>query len=640
MKNLLQAKRHAVYTRPERRKIVLIKQVFLEMFIKKHILLFTLFCFNLSSLMAQNKFVDSLVNWAKNHPTIDSQYIVTMHRISYRLSEKDVKTAFAYYEKVEAFSDSLNFIYGKALAQINLGILLSNSANFDASNTAYYKAINFADSCHALRLKAVSFNNIGENLKILKDFVKCRQYTKEAITINTQLKAWRGVAINYELLQQCDLEEKLYNEAKKNLLKGMVFAQRSGESYILAQYYLGFGKINAIENYEDSATYYFDKAMEQANKQTDLRNEHLVYLARVQYLKNLPFAEKIALLTKSLKIARQTEHLEGISNAAKELSDVYDLNKNKDSSLHFYRVYRSAADSLFSEQNKRNVIIKESEWQIKRKEIENVHLRQLSQLQVKQIDIQKGLLVAVGTSLLLTIAIAIIIYKTNQAKKNRFESNLKQQLTEIQMQVLRAQMNPHFIFNSLNSIENFMMQNEKRLASDYLNKFTRLVRTILDSSLNELLPVAKDLEALQLYIDLQQLRFNDKFTYHTNIDPQLLTGDYKVPSLIIQPYVENAIEHGIAHSEKTDLQIIIKAALAQEYIVYTIEDNGIGRQQAAQYNAQNKRHHKSVGLAITADRIRIFNGGSQNGDNVKIEDLYNGDGQPLGTKVTVKIKII
>lgn len=593
-----------------------------------------------SHAIAQTKIIDSLIDWVNNHDTIDSIYITNLHRISYRLSEKDIRKSFVYYQEVVSYSDSLNFTYGKALAEINLGLLLYNSANYDASNAAFYKAIDYAEACGALRLKAVSLNNIGDNLKTLQDFIKCRQYTKDAIEINTQLAAWRGVAINYELLQQCDLDEKMFNEAKKHLLLGMPFAIKSGESYILSQYYLGFGKIHAHENNIDSAKYYFAEALRHAKLQDDVRNEFQAYLAQVEYLPGIPGIEKIHLLHKAYSIAKQTGYLDGVSNAAQQLSNVYDETENKDSSLHYYSIYRATADSVFSEHNKRNVIIRESEWLIKKKEMENVHLRELSALQTRRISIKNELLIAVFLSLLLTIAIAIIIYRTNQSKKERSEAELKQRITEIQMQVLRAQMNPHFIFNSLNSIENFMMQNEKRLASDYLNKFTRLIRTILDSSLNQLIPLTKDMEALQLYIDLQQLRFDNKFSYQTIIDPLLLNGDYKVPSLIIQPFVENAIEHGIAHSERTDCNILVSATLKNEYINYVIEDNGIGRIQAAAYNYQNKRHHKSVGVSITENRIHIFNGSPDVGNDVLIEDLYDEKHVASGTRVTVKIKIL
>ena len=593
-----------------------------------------------STAQNKNKIVDSLLHWMENHRTVDSQYIITLHRISYQLSETDIKKSFAYYEKVVAISDSLNYTYGKSLAQINLGLFFYGSANFDASNKAFFKAIDYAESCGALRLKAVSLNNIGDNLKTLKDYEKCRQYVNEAILLNTSLQAWRGVAINYELLQLCDIEEKLYQLAKEHLDKGMPFALKSNESYILSSYYLGYGKLKAIANNTDSATYYFAQAMEKAKSQNHLKNEFLIYIAKAEYLKNLKSAKRIILLDSALKIAKEIGFLKGISDAAYQLSKVYDERNNKDSALFFYRIFFKASDTLFSENNKRNVIIKESEWRLKRKEIENAHLLELSKLQKKDIVIKNGLLITLFIALLLVVGIAFFITKNSDVKKKRTESLLKQKITEIQMQVLRAQMNPHFIFNSLNSIENFMMKNEKRLASDYLNKFTRLIRTILDSSLNELIPIEKDMEALQLYIDLQQLRFNNKFIYETTIQTELLKGDYKVPSLIIQPFVENAIEHGIAHSERNDCIIIITAALKNDHILYTIEDNGIGRLQSSTYNQQNKPHHKSVGLSITTDRIHIFNKSEAATKDVTITDLYDTENKPAGTIISVKIKIL
>lgn len=221
----------------------------------------------------------------------------------------------------------------------------------------------------------------------------------------------------------------------------------------------------------------------------------------------------------------------------------------------------------------------------------------------------------------------------------RKEAGFKQKIAETEMQALRAQMNPHFIFNSLNSIENFIMQNEKRLASDYLNKFARLIRMILDSSRNELVPISKDMEALQLYIDLEQLRFNNKFTYNAYLDPVLKQGDYMVPSLIIQPYVENAIVHGLAHSEERSLTLNVTATLENDLIKYTIQDNGVGREQAAKYNSQNKPQHKSVGMAITKERINLFNGENNNTSAVTIIDLKDKNNNPAGTRVEINLKL-
>ncbi len=606
----------------------------------KRILLITLLVCSQYSLFAQTRIVDSMINWINQHPKIDSQHILTLHRISYRFSENDVKQSFSYYEKVAALSDSLHFNYGKSLSEINLGILLSNSANYEASNTAYFNAIDYAEQSSALRLKAVCLNNIGDNFKVLKDYVKCRQYTAEAIIINAKLSAWRGVAINYELLHECDLDEKNYKESKENLLVGLPFAIKSNDKYILSQYNAGFGILCAIKKDFDSAAYYFSKALSQAQTNNDLRNEYQVYIAEAKYLTELVPSKKTNTLIEALNIAKKTAYLEGQANAAIELSNVYDQQNNKDSALYYYRIHRTAYDTLFSEHNKRNTIIHESEWMIKRKEIENQYLKQVAKMQEKELGIKNAFLLALAICFALIIGIAFFINKSIQAKKKRTESTFKQKIAETQMQALQSQMNPHFIFNSLNSIENFMMQNEKRLASDYLNKFARLIRTILDSSRNELLPLQKDMESMQLYIDLQQLRFNNKFAYEAIIDPALDNGDYKVPALIIQPFVENAIEHGIAHSEKEHLKLSVAVTLAGDFIRYIIEDNGIGRQLSMAYNRQNKPHHKSVGLKITDNRIHIFNGNQSSPDNIVIKDLYDENDAPAGTRVSIKLKVI
>jgi ligand-binding sensor domain-containing protein len=220
----------------------------------------------------------------------------------------------------------------------------------------------------------------------------------------------------------------------------------------------------------------------------------------------------------------------------------------------------------------------------------------------------------------------------------RKEAAFKQKITEIEMTALRAQMNPHFIFNSLNSIENFIMQNEKRLASDYLNKFARLIRMILENSRKQLVPLAKDMEAMQLYVDLEQLRYNNKFCYLTDIDDLLLSGDYRVAPLLIQPFVENAIIHGLAPSDRKDLYLRISVRLYNDYIHYTIEDNGIGRLKSMAYAEQNKTRHKSLGLEITRERINIINRQQGSDSMLEIVDLQDQSQHSCGTRIILTIK--
>ncbi|MEO6837339.1 MAG: histidine kinase [Ginsengibacter sp.] len=595
---------------------------------------------NSRNMYAQTNKIDSIKNWIKNNPKIDSQYILSLHRLSYWYNENDIQKSFEYYEKVNTLSDSLNFIYGKSLAQINLALLLSNSANYEGSNNAYFKAIEYAEACGALRLKAISFNNVGENFKAINDFNKCRQYTREAIKINTQLKTWRGVAINYELLQQCDLGEDLYTNAKSNLDSGMPYALLANENYILSQFFLGYGKLQAVAGNIDSANYFFSKAMQQANFQNDLRNQYQVYRARTEYLKNLTPVNKIKLMDSALAIARATHYLEGISQAAEQLSNQYEAMQNKDSSLSYYRIYRAANDSVFSENNRHNTVIKEADFIVKGKELENTHLKELSVIQKRDILFKNALLIAVAGLLLLIIATSIVINKNIQSKKKRTESELKQRIMEMQMQSLHAQMNPHFIFNCLNSIENFIMKNDKKEASEYLNKFSELIRIMLDSSRGELSPFSKNMEGIKLYVELEQLRFDHKFCFKSNLDPQLLNGDYKVPHMLIQPYIENAILHGLSQSENKELELFLSADLKDDYITYIIEDNGIGRELSEKYKIHNKPDHKSVGIELTRERINLFNQQQNAEGGVVITDLYDENNNPRGTRIQIIIKAV
>ena len=308
--------------------------------------------------------------------------------------------------------------------------------------------------------------------------------------------------------------------------------------------------------------------------------------------------------------------------------------------MFYYKLYRTTSDSLFSENNRRNVIVNESEWTIKKKELENNTLKELTNAQKRQIAFKDILLFLTGIGFMLAIFITFLLYKSFQAKKLKDDSQYKQKIAETEMQALQAQMNPHFFFNSLNSIENFIMQNEKKLASDYLNKFARFIRSILDSSYTDLIELNKDIESLQLYIDLEQLRFNNKFIYCCQVDPMIVQGDYHVPALLVQPFLENAINHGIGPSERTDLKICVKVKLINNMIHYIIQDNGIGRDQSRIYNQLNKPFHKSVGMKLTQDRINIFNRDSGSSSNVKIIDLFDDDNKPTGTRIEFAIKCV
>lgn len=233
---------------------------------------------------------------------------------------------------------------------------------------------------------------------------------------------------------------------------------------------------------------------------------------------------------------------------------------------------------------------------------------------------------------LLLAGIATLLIKNRIAGIKRQAAN-KQKISETEMAALKAQMNPHFMFNCINSIDAFIHSNDKYNATLYLNKFAKLLRNILDSSKQNTVLLSKDVDTLKLYIELEELRHENKFTSEINIDQELLNSDYKVPPLIIQPFVENAILHGIKNKTGNDGRLNISIKKENNFIQYVIQDNGIGR-EAAKLIKQNKE--SSYGMDMSVDRIKLFN--QQKTDSIQIIDLYDGI-KPAGTKIIVHLKI-
>jgi ligand-binding sensor domain-containing protein/putative methionine-R-sulfoxide reductase with GAF domain len=213
--------------------------------------------------------------------------------------------------------------------------------------------------------------------------------------------------------------------------------------------------------------------------------------------------------------------------------------------------------------------------------------------------------------------------------------SMNEQLSKAKLEALRAQMNPHFIFNCLNSIDNLIQMDEKEKATLYLSKFARLIRSILENATNDTVDCWKDMETLQLYLELEALRFDNKFSYQVNIADEIMNGDYKVPPLVIQPFVENAIHHGLLNKIEHDKKLRVDVSVSGNHIYYLIEDNGVGRAKAASYKQLNKQVYESKGMQITADRINLFN--QHTNGSVVITDLRNESGSPAGTKVEVDL---
>ena len=217
-------------------------------------------------------------------------------------------------------------------------------------------------------------------------------------------------------------------------------------------------------------------------------------------------------------------------------------------------------------------------------------------------------------------------------------ADMNQQLAEVQLAALRSQMNPHFIFNALNSIKKFVIANEPANAEKYLGKFSKLIRTILDNSRSGMVTIEKELQLLKLYLDLEQLRFGTKLTYRIDVDENINVGDTQIPSMIVQPFVENAMLHGIMHREDGG-EVIVAFLQHTDWLEITIEDNGVGREKSAAYKSENAEPHHSIGIEVATKRLQALKKNNYTPAGITIADLKDAAGIGIGTRVIIAIPV-
>ncbi len=236
--------------------------------------------------------------------------------------------------------------------------------------------------------------------------------------------------------------------------------------------------------------------------------------------------------------------------------------------------------------------------------------------------------------ILLAFGIVFLIYNRLQLKKTL---TLQKELAEYEQKALHLQMNPHFVFNCLGSISSFIVQNGTDSAIKYLSKFSKLMRLTLEYSKESLIPIDKEMESLQNYLELEQLRFNQKFDFSITKSKDI-EDDMALPPLLLQPFVENAIIHGLIPKNEKGT-IAIDFSIEKENLICTIEDNGIGFDTSKALKENLVSVHKSMALDITKKRLEMMEASTSRKANVEIEELKNNRGEILGTKVVLNLPI-
>ena len=250
----------------------------------------------------------------------------------------------------------------------------------------------------------------------------------------------------------------------------------------------------------------------------------------------------------------------------------------------------------------------------------------------------------IGFEVVFIILVLMIIFKYRETQLLIKSKNLQRiaenekKIMELELRALKSQMNPHFIFNTLNSIQHFISSNNFKDSNRYITNFSKLIRMVLNQSDKSYITLREETEMLNLYLSLEQVRFSNEFEFIINLDDNIDLDFDKIPPMLLQPFVENAIWHGLMNKNEKG-QIEIKFSIDGDYLLCTVKDNGIGRVAAEEIKATRKIQNKSVGMTITKERLNIINSEMYENMNVEVIDLYNKNNLPTGTTVKIKIAL-
>ncbi|UFH55893.1 sensor histidine kinase [Spirosoma sp. KNUC1025] len=487
-----------------------------------------------------------------------------------------------------------------------------------------------------------SFNRVGDPQKALAYYYQFLPYATPFLLLFPQLED-----MAYAHLQLRNYDSVLYYQQKHQHNLAILTTDEAVRKKFRA-YVWGFSvEVQLARHQYDQVLADVLPLMDNLRRKRDVMPlmQSLLTLAKVYEGKqNYPTAMRYA--RELRQTALQTANQQYLKDANGLMATLFEQVKRPDSAYGYFKQYTALNDSLaalqFAQRTALYLAASQAENRIRLLKQDKALKEQ--QLVVKQQELQRQSqstnMLAGG--LLGLLVCSLLVFRTMTLKRKnevlrheQAQSSLKRKALELEMQALRTQMNPHFIFNCLSAIDNLIQTGQPDKATTYLARFAKLIRLVLDSSKNNLVHFQKDFDTLRLYLELEQFRCNHKFSYSLTAAPELIAGDYQVPPLIIQPFVENAIHHGLLNKPDNCRQLDIAAWLKDEYIIYSVIDNGIGRAQAARLKELNRPEHQSYGIQITRERIQLHNRHHRLAD-VQISDLEE-DGRPAGTKAVVRI---
>lgn len=494
-----------------------------------------------------------------------------------------------YYMALENYQDALK-IYKETGEKINISKALNNIGIVYKAQQNYPKALKYLQEAQKIqheineRNEAVTLTNIGVIYFETKDYISALKYYKEAEDLFKKEENKRGFALlnNY-----------------------------------LGDYYHHQNNLGIAKSYYQKSLDLSEEMQNKFGASLALYNIGRMYASEKKYSEAMPFAQKSLDYAKAIGVLDQTYHSE------KLLSELYGFLNKPIESLEHYKNYVTARDSITNQESSKKFAQAELNFEYEKKEA----------ILLEKNKRQTQFIIFSILGVLLLLILTLVIYNRRQVKRRL---TLQKEVAEYEQKALHLQMNPHFVFNCLGAISSFIVQNGTDSALKYLSKFSKLMRLTLEYSKGSLIPIDKEIESLQNYLELEQLRFHNKFTFQINSSSQV-EFNMGLPPLLIQPFVENAILHGMVPKDGNG-RIDVDFDVQNGQLVCTVTDDGIGLSESKHLKENSVTAHKSMALEITKKRLEIMESTTSRSAQIDIEELENNN-KKSGTRVTLRLPV-
>jgi len=504
------------------------------------------------------------------------------------------------------------------------GIVFSEKNNYAKALEFDFRAMKiYEDLGNKLQLSKI-YNNIGVIYKSIDDGKKALVYFLKANQLQKQDNN-PAVAVSASNIGLIYLNQNQKDKAKQYFDESLKAFEINPNPRGLGELYNNYSRYYIVENQFDYANQFLLKAEEtfqSIEDQFGLSDTYLL-LGEINFKEN-NLKKALEFTGKSLEMSKELNLPETLMKSEKLLSDIYDEQGNQELALLHLRNYNLEKGNLEKIINEQQRLRTELDFNYEK-----------TQLEKKESERREKLKIVLGFVILGLVLAGLYFYFRNKEREKTLM--LQKQLAEFEHKALHLQMNPHFVFNCLAAISSFIMQNGKEDAMKYLSKFSKLMRLTLEFSKESAIPIDKEIESLQNYLELEQLRFNQKFDFKINKDSEI-EDDTAIPSLLLQPYIENAIIHGVAPKAGKGF-INIDFTQKDEQLICVIEDDGVGIDTSRELKKNSVNIHKSMALEISKKRLETLEELENKKVNLKIEELKDENHNGRGTRITLELPL-